>query len=107
MRSDKRGRKLMHAGQETIWTPSILHGAMKGRDAPIQRLAHRLGRSASTVKTWFSGRHEPKASDLIQMMAEYDEVFEAVMKLSKRDINTEAKKTALRELAALIEGIEE
>ena len=81
-----------------------LQRAHQGQTAPIQRICQRMRKHKDVVGNWWRGKFAPRGDDLVTLMAEYDEVFEAVMQMTGREIETETQKTALRKALEILEG---
>lgn len=56
-----------------------LRRAVDGQDAPIQRIAHAVGKPVGTVKGWWYGETTPGGEALILLMIAFPSVFEAVV----------------------------
>lgn len=73
-----RGPNGPHKGL-AIGIAKALQDTMGEQDAPIQRIAHQIGRSPETVKRWWSGTRQPRGDDLILLMAHFPRVYHAVL----------------------------
>lgn len=86
----KKGRRLMGCAitidartvSETI--SGALHAALYGLKKPIGFIAERISANDSTAKNIYYAKNAPSADNLIKLMREFDEVYEAVMVLSNR-----------------------
>lgn len=82
-----------------------LHRAVGHKSAPIQRISQRLPRwASSSIKRWYAAKNEPSLSAFVDLATEYDEVFEAFLEMTGRDIQTEAQKEHLRKALEALEG---
>jgi len=81
-----------------------LQRAHEGQTAPVQRICQRMRKHKDVVGNWWRGKFAPRGDDLITLMSEYDEVFEAVMQMTGRDIKTETQRAALKALLDTLEG---
>lgn len=76
---------------------AISQAILRVPDAP-RAIPRRIPVSGQTVSNWIEGRTTPSAVNLIQLMAEFDEVADEVLRLSQRGGGlTEVQKRKLLE----------
>jgi hypothetical protein len=70
-------------------------------------IAARVGTTPRTVEDWLQGENAPQAAQLIRLIGEFDEVYEAVMELAGRPTvpaMTPAKQAVLVAALKVLEG---
>lgn len=50
----------------------------------VKQVARRIGRDIRAVRGWWEGENAPRAADLILLMSQFEEVYEAVATLAGR-----------------------
>lgn len=78
-----------------------------GSRGAIKTLMRRTGASARTARNWLSGATGPNGTHLVELMRSSDLVFEAVMRMTGRDLHRGNQRSAevaevLRQALALL-----
>ncbi|HAU29824.1 MAG TPA: hypothetical protein DCW68_06940 [Rhodospirillaceae bacterium] len=62
---------------------ALLH-AFRDRRHAAKEIGRQVGRDPRAVKNWLGGRCPPRAAELIELMSQFGEVYDAVMALAGR-----------------------
>lgn len=62
----------------------------------VKFVASRIRRNARAARNWLEGHNAPRAAELIELMREFDEVHEAVLRLANRNPASSDESVQLR-----------
>lgn len=81
-------RPMTEVALDTMTVTEVLSGAIRkgfgDLKAATKRIAQAARTNTRTAKNWYEGNNAPDATNLIMLMRESDEVFQAVLELAGR-----------------------